>query len=99
MQFLQAKGEIARREDLVMISKFEDGFKVEVVKADSPNREMVYFVERVGLEKFTKFMRITEGSLSIHDKGLYSTSNAYIELEYLKESEFIFELSEMRRGH
>ena len=98
MQFLQAKGEIARREDLVMISKFENGFKVEVVKADSPNREMVYFVERVGLEKFTKFMRITEGSLSIHDKGIYSTSNAYVELEYLKESEFIFELAEMKRG-
>lgn len=49
MQFIEAKGEIARREDLVTISKFEDGFKVEVIKADSPYREMTYFVERVGL--------------------------------------------------
>ena len=99
MQFIEAKGEIAKREDLVMISKFEDGFKVEVIKADSPNREMIYFVERIVLPKFKKFMRIVEGSISIFDKGLYETSNRYTEIEFLKEAEFIFDLSEMRRGH
>lgn len=98
MQFIEAKGEIARREDLVTISKFEDGFKVEVIKADSPYREMTYFVERVGFSKFNKFMRIVEGSISIYDKGLYATTNTNIEFDFLKEEEFEFELSEMRHG-
>lgn len=98
MQFLEAKGEVARREDLVTISKFEDGFKVEVIKADSPFREMSYFVERVGLEKFTKFMGITDGSICIHDKGLYATTNTNAEFDFLKEEEFEFELIERRHG-
>ena len=98
MQFLEAKGEVARREDLVTISKFEDGFKVEVIKADSPFREMSYFVERVGLEKFTKFMRITAGFICIHDKGLYATTNTTIEFDFLREEEFTVELIEMRHG-
>lgn len=98
MQFLEAKGEVARREDIVTISKFEDGFKVEVIKADSPFREMSYFVERVGLEKFTEFMRITDGSICIHDKGLYATTNTTIEFDFLREEEFTVELIEMRHG-
>lgn len=98
MQFIEAKGEIARREDLVTISKFEDGFKVEVIKADSPFREMAYFVERVGFTKFTKFMKITEGSICINDKGLYATTNTNAEFDFLNEEEFDVELHEMRHG-
>lgn len=98
MQFIEAKGEIARREDLVTISKFEDGFRVGVIKADSPFREMAYFVERVGLTKFTGFMQITEGSICIYDKGLYATTNTNVEFDFLKEEEFGVELNEMRHG-